>query len=352
MKSKTKRIQEIAKETGISLATVYRAATAPHTVSEETRHRILKIMEERKVSVAKRTRHTRRPKPVQRTDRVVFLVPQLAFRTVEMITEEMMHGIQKVFSPRGIDLVLYHYAWDGDAASPLPSVLNDQTVDGILLRPPANRPLLERFCQNRKAVLLGNGFADLEVPSVMVDDEAAIRMAMEYLFELGHRRTAFVSLAPTMLIYRRRLDAYVANLFHRNIAFDNRLIKLHNAWTTSVDEGNAVYKRFAEELLTLDTPPTAIVCSSDSFAAGLMAAARERGIRVPEQVSITGFGDQYFAALADPPLTTIHVDQRAIGEVAATQLLQLIDGVACPTLSLIRPTLIERRSCAALERSK
>jgi len=63
-------------------------------------------------------------------------------------------------------------------------------------------------------------------------------------------------------------------------------------------------------------------------------------------LSITGYGDQYFAALADPPLTTVHVDQRAIGEVGALQLLQLTDGFACPSLTLIRPKFIERRSCA------
>jgi len=89
---------------------------------------------------------------------------------VELISEEMTHGIQKF---------LRHAAsnWSCNltrgTAIPLtiPKVVDDGTVDGILLRPPANRALLEQFCRNRKAVLLGNGFPDLDIPSVLMDDE-------------------------------------------------------------------------------------------------------------------------------------------------------------------------------------
>src|SRR5258705_8884975 len=99
----------------------------------ETRQRVLKMMEERNISISRRPRSARRPRSETRTGRVAFLVPQMAFRTVEMINEEMTHGIQKVFSQRGIELVLHHYAWDAAATAAVPSVLKDQPVDGILL---------------------------------------------------------------------------------------------------------------------------------------------------------------------------------------------------------------------------
>jgi DNA-binding LacI/PurR family transcriptional regulator len=346
MNRKTKLIHEIARASGVSLATAYRAVTSPETVAEDTRRRVLQMMQERNISISKRPRSMRRHQPETRKRRVAFLVPQMPFRTVELISEEMAHGIQQVFSQRGVELALHHYAWDGDPAAAVSSTLGDEAVDGILLRPPANRALLEQFCRNRKAVLLGNSFPDLNIPSVLVDDDAGIRMVMDYLFELGHRRIAFVSLSPKMTIYRRRLDAYVTSLYQRRIPLDERLIKLHDGWVVPADETTAIYERFTAELLSATPAPTAIVCTSDSFAAGLMAAARARGIRVPQDLSVTGYGDQYFAALTDPPLTTVHVDQRAMGEVAAGQLLQMLDGTGFPSLTLIRPKFVERRSCA------
>lgn len=345
MRSKTKLIHAIARQAGVSLATAYRAATSPDSVAEDTRRRVLKVMQERNISISRRPRSERRRHSHVRTKRAAFLVPRMPFRSVELISEEMTEGIQRVFSQRGVELVLHHYAYDGDPVSTVGAWADGDRADGILLRPPANRALLTAFCQGRKAVLLGNGFSDLEIPTAVADDEVGIRMVMDYLFELGHRRIAFVSLTPEMLIYRRRLDAYVANLFQRNMVADVRYIKLHDGWVTPRDQTREICDRYLRELFALTEPPTAMVCTSDSFAAGMIAAARQRGLRVPDDLSIAGYGDQYFAALADPPITTVHVDQRALGEVAALQLLQMIEGHACPSLSLIRPKFVERRSC-------
>lgn len=347
MKSKTKLIREIAQQTGISLATAYRAVNSPHAVAEETRRRVLKVLEERNVSIDRRPRSARRAKADTRTTRVAFLVPQMPFPTVEMISEEMMQGMQRVFTPRGIEFSFRHYVWDkANAATTFTSLLNGDTMDGVLLRPPSDKALVTEFCRGRRVVLLGNGFPELDISTVVSDDESGIHQVMEYLFELGHRRIAFASLSPHMMIYRRRQDAYVAEMFRRGIAPDERLIKLHDHWVTPVDEHKNICDRYLRELFALDDPPTAIVCTSDSFAAGLALAARSRGLRVPDDLSLVGYGNQYFAALADPPITTIHVDQRAVGEVAALQLMQMIDGHACPSLSLIRPRFVERRSCA------
>lgn len=351
VRNKTELIHDIARETGVSLATAYRSVTAPDTVAEDTRARVLEMMRSRNISISRRPRVAKPSRSATQIRRVAFLVPHMMIRSVEAMSEEMTHGIQTVFANRGIELLLHHYAWDADpsvAISKLPA-LDD--LDGVLLRPPANRALLEALCRGRKVVLLGNSFPDIDVPSVVADDDCGIGSVMEYLFELGHRRIAFVSLVPRMSIYRRRMNAYVGSLIRWGIPADLDLIKLHDGWMTGTDEAEVINKRFIKELFSLREPPTGIVCTSDSFGAGLMVAAREQGIRVPEQLSITGYGDQYFAALSDPPLTTVHVDQSAIGEAAAFQLLQLIEGGPRLVQSLVRPKLIERRSCAAAKES-
>jgi len=93
-----------------------------------------------------------------------------------------------------------------------------------------------------------------------------------------------------MTIYRRRLDAYVASLYHRKVVVDARLIKLHDGWVTPADEANVIYKRFLEELFALETPPTAIVCTSDSFAAGLMAGRGNAASACPNNCPLPATG--------------------------------------------------------------
>jgi DNA-binding LacI/PurR family transcriptional regulator len=342
-------IISVARDAGVSIATVSRVINHPDLVALPTRHRVMRVIQERNFRVSKEAQLTRRRHRALRTGRIGFLVPNVPHRSSGSITEEMSKGIQKALQARGLEMVVDYFQYEGNPLDAMPKMLRENSVDGVLIRPPPHREMLVEFCRGRKAVVLGNTFADLDVPCVLADDWAGMRMAMDYLFELGHRRIGFVSNTLTSALNARRLQTYRASIEERGLSGDDRLVKVHDAWALQADEAQVICGRFLDELLGLDQPPTAIAATSDGIAVALLLAARERGLRVPNHLSLTGFGDQFYAPFTDPPLTTVHVDQRATGEVGATQLLQLIEGATYSSQTLVRPNFVERRSCAAVE---
>jgi LacI family transcriptional regulator len=346
---RTSTIISVAKEAGVSIATVSRVINNPSLVAQETRHRVMRVIQERNFRISKEAQMTRRRHRTLRTGRVGFLVPDYPYRSSESITEEMLKGIQKTLKNRGLELVMDHYPYETDPIEAMPKMLRENSVDGVLVRPPPNRGLLVEFCRGRKAVVLGNTFADLDVPCVITDDWAGMRLLMNYLFELGHRRIAFLSASLISMLNLRRFQSYRSALEERQIKYDERLAKIHDYWIIHADESETLSRKWLAELMTLEDPPTAITCATDGIAAAMMLAASERGMRVPRDISITGFGDQYYAAFTDPPLTTVHIDQRATGEIGAQQLLQLIEGANYSAQTLVLPTFVERRSCAAIQ---
>lgn len=344
-------LTSVAREAGVSIATVSRVINNPDLVAEETRHRVLRVIQQQNFRISKEAQLTRRRHRPLREGRVGFLVPDVPHRSSESITEEMSKGIQKVFVPKGIDLVLHYYDYTGDPLLAMPKILRENSVDGVLVRPPARRNVLVEFCRNRKAIVLGNSFADLDIPCVIADDWAGMRLIMDYLYELGHRRIGFLGNTLTSVLNLRRLHSYRAFIEERSLPHSEKYEKIHNAWAISPEEMQTVARAYLEEVLSLQEPPTAITGSSDGIAASLLMTAKEMKIRIPEQLSITGFGDQYYAPFTSPPLTTVHIDQRGTGEIGAQQLLQMIEGSTIAAQTLMRPVFVERRSCAAVEGS-
>jgi DNA-binding LacI/PurR family transcriptional regulator len=333
-------IKTIAEEARVSIATVSRVINRPELVAETTRRRVARVIQENDFRVSREAQRLRRRDRTLRTGRVGGLVPDFPHRSVEAITEEMTRGAQKVFQANNIELLLHYFQYDADPLLTMPRFLRENSVDGILVRPPPTREQLLEFCRNRKAVVLGNTFADV--------DWAGMRLVMNHLFALGHRRIGFVGPTTQALIYLRRLQAYRHELEHRGISHDERLVKLHPAWVIQAEETATVCRRFVEELRSLESPPTAIAAATDGFAAGIMAAAREAGWRVPDELSVIGFGDQHYTPFLEPPLTTARVDQRATGELGALLLLRMIESPGQSLQTLVTPTLIERGSCAAV----
>jgi len=342
-------ISSVAREAGVSIATVSRVINHPDLVAAATRQRVLRIIQQQNFRISKEAQLTRRRHRPLRTAQIGFLVPDVPHRSAEAITEEMCKGIQKVLVPKGIDLMLHYYHYDADPLLSMPKMLRENSVDGILVRPPANRATLVEFCRNHKAVILGNTVADLDVPCVIVDDWAGMRLVMEYLHELGHRRVGFVGNTLTSVLNLRRLHSYRAFLEERRLPQQDAYVKIHDAWAVSPEEMQTAAREYLQEVLAQKEPVTAVTASSDGIAVALLMAAKELKVRVPEQLSVTGFGDQYYAAFTDPPLTTVHIDQRATGEIGAMQLLQIIEGATYTAQTLIRPSFVERRSCAVAE---
>lgn len=140
--------------------------------------------------------------------------------------------------------------------------------------------------------------------------------ATRHLTGLGHRRIGFINGEPWMDASVDRLKGYRQALASADIAFDERLVR-HGDWLPLLGYSHAL------ELLSLDEPPTAILCGNDLMAIGALEAASERGVRVPEELSVMGYDDQELARYTHPPLSTLVLPNYEMGQRAAEALIEI-----------------------------
>ncbi|WP_433171513.1 LacI family DNA-binding transcriptional regulator [Actinoallomurus sp. CA-150999] len=160
---------------------------------------------------------------------------------------------------------------------------------------------------------------DESVPSIGATNFAGGMTATEHLLSLGHRRIAMIEGRPDAVCSKARVHGYRAALGSAGITPDPALIR----------PGDFTFKSghlAAQELFALPEPPTAVFAANDAQAFGVIEAARVRGLRVPQDVSVVGFDDNDAAGTSAPPLTTVRQPFAAIGRAALQTLLQLVAG--------------------------
>jgi LacI family transcriptional regulator len=171
---------------------------------------------------------------------------------------------------------------------------------------------------------------------VRTDSARGIELAVEHLATLGHRRIGFAGAQPSTVAGRERLRGFDAAVAALGLDRDERL--RHEG-----DFSQAGGRAAGAALLDLDPRPTAIVAVSDLVAAGVLSAAAERGLRVPGDLSVTGFDDLEVARVLSPSLTTVHQDPYALGALAADVVRTLVDGGRAQS-ALLAPQLTVRGS--------
>lgn len=187
------------------------------------------------------------------------------------------------------------------------------------------------------------------IDSIGIDNVEGAYLAVKHLTDLGHRRIGFVSGAIQTVSRRDRLEGYRRALSEADIAFDESLI-----WQgkSDIDFGDAetmnMGQRGAAALLAQPNPPTALFTINDMIAFGSYAAARDLGIRVPDDLSIVGFDDIALTEIVDPPLTTVKQPIEEIARCAVERLLgRLQDDLTEPLgHTALSPKLIVRSSTA------
>jgi LacI family transcriptional regulator len=180
-----------------------------------------------------------------------------------------------------------------------------------------------------------------DLPSVGATNWAGGLAASEHLLALGHRRIGAIAGPGDYLCSRARIDGYRSALEQAGVRFDPALVRHGDFY----HEGG-----FARggELLELSSPPTAIFAGSDQQAFGLYEAARQRGLRIPQDLSVVGFDDLPVSRWVSPPLTTVRQPLAEMGRAAAQMLGDLIEGNPLPSRRVeLSTALIVRESTAA-----
>ncbi len=336
MRSRKKTtLRTLAEATGLHPSTVSRILRGEHERSSAaTRARVVQAAER----LGYRPDFAARSLRTRQSFALGFLVPDvrnIVFVSIFIGAEAAArrHGYQLLLSPIGNDQPPKKEHFD---------FLIERNVDGMLIATARlEDPLLGELENAEIPYALVNRRTADDIPYVACDDEEGGRLVTRHLIELGHRRIGFVGGTRGVSTTEGRLSGYRAALAEANLSVDEQLIS-GSSYTTAA--GRAA----ARSVLNRPELPTAIVVSDDMMAVAVCRELREQGLRVPEDMSVTGYNDLPIAALLSPSLTTIDNRLELMGEQAAELLVNRIHGQVPKTSFIISPRLVVRESSAPL----
>jgi LacI family transcriptional regulator len=325
-------LNDIARLAGVSKMTVSKALNSQPGVSAETSERIFQIAKNLNYT----PHHAARKLAGGKTNIIGIVVPSMD----SSFMSDVVHGIGMVLEQSGLDLLLFtdHVKAHQDRMF----FASRGLVDGLLLVLPLS---LERYNQTQlqnplPMVVIEPITKDVNVPVVSSENYLSSRKAIEHLLELGHSRIGMIGGEPGVKSSHTRLQAYKDALKAAGIAINENLIRAGDF--TQLRGFGAT-----NELLELSQAPTAIFAANDLAAFGAYDAIKNRGLRIPEDISVIGFDDIFQASQVFPPLTTVRQPASEMGMAGTRLLLSMIQGLEPATHHLELPTeLIVRASTA------
>jgi DNA-binding LacI/PurR family transcriptional regulator len=329
----TARLADIAAQAGVSEATVSRVLNGRPGVSASTRQAVMTALD--------LMGYERPPRLRQRSNGLIGLVtPELD----NPIFPAFAQAIEKALTQHGYTPVLCTQLPGGAPEDEFTELLVDRGVSGIVFVSGLHADVTARMDRYTRLtdrglpIVLVDGYNEhINAPFISADDRMAARLAVRHLADLGHRRIG-LALGPRRFVpVIRKIEGYreaMSRLFGQDDVDD--LIS-HSLF--SVEGGQAA----AAQLL--DRGCTGIVCASDLMALGAIRAARQRGLAVPDDVSVVGFDDSPLIAFTDPPLTTVRKPIGPMAAAAVETLLEEVAGAPARHIELVfQPELVVRGS--------
>lgn len=326
---KAATIRDVASHASVSVASVSRVLNGTGPVTPTTRERILQSIE----TLGYVPHSGARSLSTSRTDTVGVILPDLFGE----FFSELIRGMDLAARSHGLHLIVSSSHGDADEASAAIRSMRGR-VDGLLVLSPHLDDFGLSATAGRLPVILMNGGAVGDLPSIAVDNRGGAMAAVQHLVAAGRRRIAHISGPAGNLEAESRLAGYAEAMAGAGI-------------TARVVDGDFTQTsgyRAAGGLLAGVERPDALFVGNDTMAIGALLAVQEAGLRCPEDVAIVGFDDVPMAGLVRPALTTLRVDIVGIGRRALDRLVGLIRGKdAEPAEAVhetVRPTLIVRGS--------
>lgn len=327
-------IYEIAREAGVSIATVSRVYNQPNKVKKTTREGVLAVIERHHY-----VSHGLAGGLASRRSRLLGLViPTVTNSIYASSTQAVQQAAQKA----GYTVLVGISDFSEEREADLIHQLISRRVEGLLLTGESRSPAIyEKIIRNHcPFVITWKLTRSRERPSVSFDNVKAARAAVDHLLSLGHRRLGLI--CGRTSLNDRALDrrmAFEQALRDRAIEPDPDLIFERDF---EFVEGRAAMHR----MLQMDHPPTAVFCANDIQAIGALSECRDAGVSVPNEISIVGFDDLPIAQYITPKLTTVRVPAQEMGDSAAKRLIAAVETHA-PVLPLEFTTdLVIRKSTA------
>ncbi len=325
-------IKDIAKKLGISVSSVSKGLSGASDVSEETRQQILNAALELGY-VSKRNRQDINAK------KVCVFVENMGYERIEQFGYEIIVGFRLAAAEKqwNVDIVPIamdrHFDYDYEDY-----MTKNNYAAGFLLGFSLHNDFLKQLGRTHiPTVLLDNVVYNKNVACVGTDNLQGVVCAVEHLAQLGHVNIAMMNGELHSRVSQERLQGFKLGMSKCNIPIRKELIA-HGDYTSECA------KQYVSGFV--ENGATAIICASDLIAHGVLSELYRLGLRVPENVSVTGFDDLPVARYTTPPLTTIRQDRLMIGKSVCMAMEQIMNGNAISRL-LLTPELVIRESTGA-----
>ncbi len=325
-------IRDVAAMADVSVATVSRTLKNPDLVRPETREAVLRCVAALGFVPNAQARHFRR----QATDTVILLVRDIS----NPFYLDVFKGVEDVASAAGYKVLMGDARSDPARVHHYIDMVRERHADGLILMTGQMPVELEDAGLPPMVVAL-EYLPTRQLPTVMIDNEAAAAMATSHLIGLGHKVIAHISGPVPEVMSVARVAGWRRALTDAGLAAGP---ELEVRGDYSLASGEAAI----EALIDRGVAFTAVFASNDEMAAGAINRLRERGRAVPDDVSVVGFDDTIFAVVSNPPLTTIRQPQREIGVQVMRLMIERLENRAATDARIVVPTeLVVRASTAA-----
>jgi LacI family transcriptional regulator len=303
-------IKDVAQLAGVSFKTVSRVINRSPHVRDEVRQKVLRAADALEYRPHHHARHLR----TQRSKVFAFMSDDVA---TTPFAGQIIQGAQEAAWRREMLLLTFNTAGDPALEEAAVQAALERGVEGIIFATMYHRAVQLPEAAFRLPLILVDCFArDRPARSVVPDEVQGGRVATQFLLEKGHRRIALINADPKYPAAAGRFEGYRQALERFGVPVEPGLVRTGGWWQ---DDG---YEH-ALALLQHKAVPTAIFCASDRIAMGVYDALKEKGLRIPEDVSVIGFDNQeLLAAHSRPPLTTVRIPYFEMGAWAVDQLLQ------------------------------
>ena len=314
MKKHQITIIDIARELNLSKSTVSRALTGHPKVNAATREAVLALAEKldyQRNMIALNL-------VTSKTQTIGIIVPEF----LTSFFPQVIIGAQEVAAKAGYNIIVSQSNESYETEVANTKVMLANRVDGVLVslsKETRNFEHLKIFQRKGIPIVFFNRVCDeMQVPKVVVNDYDGAFKAVEHLIQTGKKRIAHLAGPDSLIISRKRLNGYLDALRKYNLPIVDDLIIPYDLTIDKV-------KIYVKHLLELENPPDALFAINDPTAIEATQIIKKKGLRIPEDIAVVGFSNDYASALIEPSLTTVSQPVREIGSTALQLLLDQME---------------------------
>lgn len=346
-------LKDIAQKAGTSVSTVSRIINNDpiKKASKETSDRVWQIVQELGYVPNQNARKLIKgeEEKKQRTKAIGCVFTSKESSYTDPFFSQIAQGIQDEILKRGY-VMGYTFSSHEMTDAALFNNLTSHQVDGAIILGRFNLDTLKFLKKNMKHIIYaGINYVNAGFDEIICDGYQAAQTAVNYLITLGHTQIGYIGTVPqkdenTQLVNEHRYKGYEDTLHKHQLTLKEEWV-----WDTVLTTSHG-YECAMAQFEKIKHRPTAFFCSNDAVAIGVVRAAHEKGIRIPEDLSVISIDDIEMASFIQPPLTTIHVPKEELGRFAVKTLIDRIEGQHEMPIRIDLPfRLIERKSCRVIK---